>query len=75
MKREDVIKIIDDSVDNLNLDEYTLGEEELKTWLHDEAEKLGLYDMAEGVCNDDGVPWCSVEFTEEISKLINTKKK
>ena len=75
MKREDVVKIIEDSVDNLNLDEYTLGKDEFNTWLKDEAEKLGLYDMAEGVCNDDGVPWCSMEFTEEISKLIESKKK
>ena len=61
MKREDVIKIINDSVSNLNPDEYELSGKEMTDWLCEEAEKRGLYEMAEGVCNEDGVPWCSIE--------------
>lgn len=75
MKREDVVKIIENSVSQLNPDEYELKGQEMTDWLCEEADKLGLYEMAEGVCNEDGVPWCSIEFTEEIAKLINSKKK
>ncbi|MDO5689164.1 MAG: hypothetical protein Q4G61_02810 [Tissierellia bacterium] len=75
MEKAKVMEVIKEQVNGLNIDDYTLTKDEMMAYLEKEADERGLFEMEKGVCNEGDIPWCSIEFTEEITKLIAAKKK